>query len=229
MIDLHRISKTYRMGTTAVTALADLDLSIPEQTFTTIVGRSGSGKSTLLHLLAAMDTPTTGTIRVGDWQLNDLDRTQQAQYRREMVGLVFQQFNLVPTMTAWQNVELPLILAGLPPAERPARIEQGLQRVGLGHRMTHRPTELSGGEQQRVALARALVLDPPLLLADEPTGNLDSTTSAEIVALLSELHQSMGKTIVVVTHEPDEFADAATQVVALSDGRRVESAGSMPP
>jgi predicted ABC-type transport system involved in lysophospholipase L1 biosynthesis ATPase subunit len=151
--------------------------------------------------------------------LGALDRDAQARYRRDMVGMIFQQFHLVPTMTAQENVALPLILAGEPPAGRMARAADCLDLVGLASRRTHRPNELSGGEQQRVAIARALVQDPPLLLADEPTGNLDSTTGAQIVDLLARVHEEQGRTVVVVTHHPDEIAHVAERVLTMHDGR----------
>ena len=219
LIHLRGVSKTYRLGATDVQALREVDVRIESGTFVGIVGRSGSGKSTLLHLLAAMDRPTRGEITVGPWQLAGLDRKAQARYRREMVGMVFQQFNLVPSMTALENVALPLVLAGTSPDVRREKAAACLTDVGLAGRLGHRPTELSGGEQQRVALARALVNDPPLLLADEPTGNLDSTTGAEIVRLLERVCREGGKTVVVVTHHPDEIAHATDRVIALHDGR----------
>ena len=210
------------MGTTSVKALDGVDLEIAAHRFTAVVGRSGSGKSTLLHLLAAMDRPTHGEVVVGSWRLSALTRREQARYRREMVGMVFQQFNLIPSMTALQNVELPLLLAGVAPNERRARALRCLDLVDLSHRTTHRPTELSGGEQQRVAIARALVHNPPLLLADEPTGNIDSVTGARIVALLARLHREQGKNVIVVTHHLDEVASVADHIFALHDGRLMD-------
>ncbi len=221
-IRLTDVSRTYPMGTTTVTALENVSLTIAEGEFVAIVGRSGSGKSTLLHLLAALDQPTTGTIQVGDWALGSLGRRAQARYRRTMVGMIFQQFNLIPSMTARENVALPHVLSGTVVAEREARAARCLDLVGLGARTHHRPTELSGGEQQRVAIARALVTDPPLLLADEPTGNLDSTTGTQILELLAEVHRTQGRTILVVTHHPDEVAPFADRILALHDGALVE-------
>ena len=218
-IHLQGVTKAYAMGRETVRALDEVTLSLPEGQFAGIVGPSGSGKSTLLHLLAAMDRPTEGQIAVGDWDLGTLNRTAQARYRREMVGMVFQQFNLVNTMTACENVELPLLLAGVPPRERRAAATDKLAAVGLGDRVDHRPTELSGGEQQRVAIARALVADPPLLLADEPTGNLDSVTGGRIIDLLRAIHEERGKTVVVVTHHPAEIDGVADRLIRLHDGR----------
>ena len=187
-----------------------------------IVGRSGSGKSTLLHLLAALDRPTSGEITVGPWQLSMLSRAEQARYRREMVGIIFQKFHLVPTMTAAENVALPLVLAGAQPEPRRARAAECLALVGLADRAGHRPAQLSGGEQQRIATARALAGEPPLPLADEPTGNLDSETGAQTLRLLRRLHEEHGRTVVVITHHFDEIAGAAEQVLALHDGRLQE-------
>ncbi len=218
-IALRNVSKTYRSGSHIVRALAGVSLAIPTGSFAAIVGRSGSGKSTLLHLLASMDVPSEGEVQVGSWQLGALSRADQARYRREMVGLVFQQFNLVPTMTALQNVTLPLVLAGAVPTGREARARAVLASVGMAHRLEHRPAELSGGEQQRVAIARALVADPPLVLADEPTGNLDSATATQIVELLARINREQGKTVVVVTHHFSEVASVVTQRVELVDGR----------
>jgi len=184
-----------------------------------VVGPSGSGKSTLLYLLAAMDQPTSGSITVGDWSLDGLDSDAQSRYRRTMIGIIFQQFHLVPTMTAQENVALPMILAGVTPEERNERAAECLDMVGLGDRLDHRPSELSGGEQQRVATARALVGDPPLLLADEPTGNLDSETGAQIVDLLEEVNREQNRTVLVVTHHFDEIEHVTERVIRLRDGR----------
>jgi ABC-type lipoprotein export system ATPase subunit len=200
-----------------------VSLTIPAGRFVGVVGPSGSGKTTLLHLLAALDRPSAGTIRVGDWALGTLDDADRARYRRSMVGLVFQQFHLVETMSARENVALPMILAGVPPSARRERAEQVLGQVGLADRLDHRPAELSGGEQQRVALARALVGDPPLLLADEPTGNLDAETGARIVALLDRLHREDDRTVIVVTHAPDEIEGPAQRLLSLRDGALVDA------
>ncbi|MEP0546275.1 MAG: ABC transporter ATP-binding protein [Rhodothermales bacterium] len=216
------VSRSYQRGPTAVHALRDVDLALPPNTFTAVVGRSGSGKSTLMHVLAAMEQPTAGRITVGPWAVTDLDRAERARYRREAVGMIFQRFNLVPSMTALGNVELPLMMAGVGRAERRARAEAALAQVGLAQRIEHRPDELSGGEQQRVAVARALVHDPPLLLADEPTGNLDSQTAEEIVDLLRAIHRE-GRSVLVVTHNLAEFRDAAEWVVRLDDGAVAEA------
>lgn len=221
LVHFDDVSKTYEMGSETVTALSDATLDIPTGQFVAIVGPSGSGKSTFLHLLAAMDGPSTGSIRVGEWALGTLGRSDQAQYRRTMVGIIFQQFHLIPTMTALENVALPMILSGRAPAEREDRAADCLEMVGLGDRLEHLPSQLSGGEQQRVAVARALVSDPPLLLADEPTGNLDSDTGAQIVDLLERVHREQGRTVIVVTHHFDEVEHVAERVIRLQDGRIV--------
>lgn len=216
------VTKTYRQGRTSVHALQAVSLTIPRGQFVGIEGPSGSGKSTLLHLLAALDQPSAGTLQVGDWSLGTLDPSARTQYRRSVVGLVFQQFHLVPTMTARENVALPLLLAGVPPDKRARRAGVSLTRVGLADRKEHRPAELSGGEQQRVATARALVGDPPLLLADEPTGNLDAETGGQIIDLLARLHREQNRTVLVATHHVDEIAAHADRLLRLRDGARVE-------
>lgn len=218
-IRFEHVGKTYTLGSSLVHALREVSFEIAPGAFTAIVGRSGSGKSTLLHVLAAMEKPTAGRITVGGTDLGTLDAKAQARYRREMVGMIFQRFNLVPTMTALDNVALPLILAGAPRVSREQRAEECLALVGLADRAGHRPGELSGGEQQRVAIARALVHDPPLILCDEPTGNLDSATGDQIIALLARVHAEQGKGIVFVTHHPGEIAHLAERTLALVDGR----------
>jgi len=218
LVRLHDVTKTYRRGGTPVHALRDVSLSVDSGAFVGVVGPSGSGKTTLLHLLAALDRPTGGTLQVGNWALGALDDADRARYRRSMVGLVFQEFHLVPTMTARENVALPLLLAGVPPAERTPRAQAALDTVGLADRTAHRPAELSGGEQQRVATARALVGDPPLLLADEPTGNLDAETGDRIIDLLAALCHDHDRTVVVVTHHVEQIEDVAERLFRLRDG-----------
>ena len=217
LVRVDRLVRRYPMGETVVTALDGLDLAIEKGEFVAVVGRSGSGKSTLLHLVGGLDRPTSGDVAVGGRRLTDLSNDDLAAYRRTGVGFVFQFFNLVPTLTALQNVELPMTLAGVAPAERRRRGEALLQRMGLERRLHHRPRELSGGEQQRVSVARALVNDPPLLLADEPTGNLDSKTAAEILGLL----KSLEKTVLMVTHDRALAEGYATRTVEMMDGRKV--------
>ena len=226
-IQLRAVSRIYQRGSHTVHALRDLDLDLAPRSFTAVVGRSGSGKSTLLHALAALEQPTSGSIRVGDWHVTGLDRQERARYRREAVGMIFQRFNLVPAMSALENVTLPLVLAGVATNVRDERARAVLDQVGLSDRLDHRPDELSGGEQQRVAIARALVHDPPLLLADEPTGNLDSQTAEEVVALLDAIHRE-GRSVLVVTHNLAEFEHAADRVVRLSDGTVVEDRALAP-
>lgn len=218
LIRIQGVTKTYQRGRAPVHALRDVSLTISPGQFVGVVGPSGSGKSTLLHLLAALDQPSAGTLQVGNWTLGHLDPSDRAQYRRSMVGLVFQQFHLVPTMTARENVALPLLLAGVAPGERTKRATAALENVSLADRMDHRPAELSGGEQQRVATARALVGDPPLLLADEPTGNLDAETGAQIVELLARLHREHDRTVLVATHHVEEIASHVDRIVHLRDG-----------
>jgi predicted ABC-type transport system involved in lysophospholipase L1 biosynthesis ATPase subunit len=219
LVRVRDVTKTYERGDRSIHALQALSLTVEAGEFVGVVGPSGSGKSTLLHLLAALDQPTTGTIDVGDWSLGALDDAARARYRRSMVGLVFQQFHLVPTLTALENVALPLVLAGVPPTERTPAARRALAQVDLADRLDHRPAALSGGEQQRVATARALVGDPPLLLADEPTGNLDADTGARIVDLLARLHRDHGRTVVVVTHHVAEIEPVAGRLLPLRDGR----------
>lgn len=218
LVEVRNVTKTFRRGQRPVHALQDVSLTIPEGQFLALVGPSGSGKSTLLHLLAALDKPSSGRLQIGNWSLSTLDTPDRARYRRSMVGLVFQQFHLVPTMSAEENVALPLLLAGIPPKERAERAATLLDMVGLADRRSHRPAELSGGEQQRVATARALVGDPPLLLADEPTGNLDDETSARIVELLARVRRRQQRTVIVATHHFAEVESVSERVVRLQDG-----------
>lgn len=221
LVQIRNLTKTYQRGDTTVEALRDVSLTVSEGAFIGVVGPSGSGKSTLLHLLAALDRPTAGYIQVRDWVLNALDGEARSQYRRSMVGLVFQEFHLIPTMTARENVALPLLLSGMPLDERSERARQMLRRVGLSDRRNHPPTELSGGEQQRVAAARALVGDPSLVLADEPTGNLDADTGAQIIDLLSRICRSENRTVVVVTHHREQIDPVADHIYHLRDGALV--------
>jgi putative ABC transport system ATP-binding protein len=218
LVRTDRLSRRYVMGESVLSALDGVTLSFGEGEIAAIIGRSGSGKSTLLQLLGGLDRPTSGEVFVRGRRLAESSEDELALYRRQDVGFIFQFFNLIPTLTALQNVELPLTLAGIPRAERRRRAADLLDRTGLAGRRDHRPAQLSGGEQQRVAIARALVHDPPLLLADEPTGNLDSKTAGEILALLGSLS---GKTILVVTHDRG-LADTFTKrTVELVDGKVV--------
>jgi putative ABC transport system ATP-binding protein len=217
MIQVRDLRKTYQMGEIDVPALRGVSFSIRRGEFVAIMGPSGSGKSTLMNLLGCLDTPSSGRYVLDGLPVDQLDRNLLAAVRNRKIGFVFQQFNLLPRQTARENVALPLVyLGGVTADERRARAEAVLELVGLGERMHHRPKELSGGQQQRVAIARALINQPALLLADEPTGNLDSRSSSEIMALFEELN-SQGITIVVVTHEPDVAAFAA-RVLTVRDG-----------
>jgi ABC-type lipoprotein export system ATPase subunit len=216
LIRLRDVSKVYRKGQHSVRALDAVDLTVPERGMVAIVGPSGSGKSSLLHLIGAMDRPTAGEVIVAGQSLNALPEASLTTFRRQTVGFVFQSFNLIPNLSALENVMLPMEFNGVPRLERHRRATQLLDRVGLAARLTHRPRELSGGEQQRVAIARASANDPPLILADEPTGNLDSQTGERIYALLKAIAQE--RTVVVVTHA-EQLASIADRVVHLKDGR----------
>jgi putative ABC transport system ATP-binding protein len=216
LIELTDVRKTYRTGSLKVPALAGITLSIEEGEYVAVMGPSGSGKSTLMHILGCLDVPTSGSYRLAGEDVGEMSEAQLADVRNRRVGFVFQQFNLLASMPAWRNVELPLSYRGGSRAERRERAITALDRVGLGDRVQHRPGELSGGEQQRVAIARALVTQPDLLLADEPTGNLDSASTGEILGLLDELHGS-DRTIVVITHEAD-VARRSQRTVRMLDG-----------
>ena len=219
-IGVRGLRKTYVMGRIAVHALAGVNLDIHQQSLTVVMGPSGSGKSTLLHLIGGLDRPTSGNIQVGDQALETLDENALAVFRRKSVGFIFQSFNLISSMSALENVEFPMRFARISRKARRSRAAELLDRVGLADRAHHKPTELSGGQQQRVAIARALVNDPPIILADEPTGNLDTASGASIMELLSELHRS-GRTVIVVTHDV-RMTQFATNTVSLLDGLIVE-------
>jgi ABC-type lipoprotein export system ATPase subunit len=221
LIQAEAVSREYRLGETIIRAVNGVSLTVQRGEFLALLGSSGSGKSTLLSLLAGLDRPTSGAIRVQDRNLSELDAEELARYRRETVGMVFQSFNLLPRMTLEENVELPLRLAEVDRNERESRVSEALERVGLGPRRQHRPSELSGGEQQRGALARALVNRPTILFADEPTGNLDSVNGEQILLLLREVQNSLGMTIIMVTHERPLAEEIANRIAVLSDGRLV--------
>jgi putative ABC transport system ATP-binding protein len=216
VIDLRSVTKTYGNGKIEVTALSGVDLIVERGEFVAIMGPSGSGKSTLMNIIGCLDVPTRGRFLLDGVDVRTLDEAALAQARLRKLGFVFQSFNLIPRTNTLSNVELPLIYAGVKPKERRARALAALEAVGLADRADHLPSELSGGQQQRAAVARALVSDPALLLADEPTGNLDSTSTAEVMALFAKLHAE-GRTVVLITHE-DEVASYASRVVRLRDG-----------
>jgi len=220
-ISLTDVSKTYRRGQQRVDVLRSLDLQVGSGEFLALMGPSGSGKTTLLNLIGGLDTPTSGTIKVNQQRIDQLTRSQLAAWRSQSVGFIFQFYNLMPTLTALQNVALPLLLSRSAKAQRNRRAEIALQLVGLAERISHRPAELSGGQQQRVAIARAIVADPAFLICDEPTGDLDRESAAGVMDLLQRLNREHGKTIVMVTHDP-KAAGYATRVVHLDKGELLE-------
>jgi putative ABC transport system ATP-binding protein len=218
-IRIQEVSRHYAMGTALIRAVDEVTLEVRAGEFLALLGSSGSGKSTLLNLMAGLDRPTSGAIFANGRDLAQMDSQELARHRCQTVGMVFQAFNLLPRMTLEENVELPLRLAEVERSERASRVRDALERVHLGARLRHRPGELSGGEQQRAALARALVNQPKILLADEPTGNLDSRTGEQILELLREINQSLRMTMVMVTHERALAARFAHRIVTLADGR----------
>ncbi|HEX6537691.1 MAG TPA: ABC transporter ATP-binding protein [Candidatus Dormibacteraeota bacterium] len=220
IIRLETVSKVYGSGDAAVNALDDVSLSIREGDFVTVIGPSGSGKSTLMHILGCLDIPTTGHYRFAGEDVSRMSEVQLAHVRNRRIGFVFQQFHLLAGIPAWRNVELPLLYRRA--SERRAAAMRVLDQVGLANRVDHRPNQLSGGQQQRVAIARALVTDPTVILADEPTGNLDSQSSREVLGLLTSLHEA-GHTIILITHDPN-VAGIARRVLVMSDGRLHEEA-----
>jgi putative ABC transport system ATP-binding protein len=211
------LTREYQMGAEVVRALRGVDLEVHRNEYVAIMGPSGSGKSTMMNLIGCLDTPSAGQYWLNGLEVSQMSDDELARVRNREIGFVFQTFNLLPRATALHNVELPLIYAGLPTKERRERAADALRAVRLEDRMHHKPNELSGGQRQRVAIARALVTEPSIILADEPTGNLDSTTSEDIMRVLAELHQSRGQTIIMVTHEHD-IAQHAARVVTLHDG-----------
>ncbi len=225
MIELHQVSRRYQRGADEVHALEDVSLQIPDGTFMALMGPSGSGKSTLLNLIAGLDQPSSGTVKVGEQVLSGLSEDQLAAWRAAHVGFVFQFYNLIPVLSAVENVEVPLLLTRLAKADRRRHAELALNIVGLADRKHHLPNQLSGGEQQRVAIARAVVVDPALIVADEPTGDLDAKNADEILALLRQLKNEFHKTIVMVTHDPraERYVD---QIFHLDKGVLVDGAAA---
>ena len=219
VLRLESVSKDYGSGDATVHALVDVDLTVQQGDFVAVMGPSGSGKSTLMHLLGCLDVPSRGRYLFGGEDVGEMGETRLARLRNRRIGFVFQQFQLLPEMSAWRNVELPLLYRS--GRDRRALALRALESVGLSHRVEHRPTQLSGGQQQRVAMARALVTDPDLILADEPTGNLDSASSRDVLGLLRELNDQ-GRTIVLITHDPN-VAGIARRYCAMADGRLTET------
>jgi len=216
---LDQVSRHYAMGESVIRAVDDVSITVANGEFLALLGSSGSGKSTLLNLIAGLDRPSSGAVIAHGQDLSKMSSLELARYRRQTVGMVFQSFNLLPRMTLEENVELPLRLAEVERSERATRVREALQRVGLDKRIGHRPSELSGGEQQRTAIARALVNRPKILLADEPTGNLDSTTGESILTLLREIQKNPGMTIVMVTHERNLAEHFADRLAIMGDGK----------
>ena len=227
LIEIENVWKIYELGDVSVTALADVSLEIARGEFTAIMGASGSGKSTLMNVIGCLDRPTRGCYRLDGADVSTLTPDQRAEIRNKKIGFVFQSFNLIPRTSALENVELPLFYGDLPLAEQRARARQALAAVGLADREHHVPNQLSGGQQQRVAIARALVNRPSLILADEPTGNLDTKTSIEILGLFRQLNESQGITVVLVTHEPD-IAPYAERIITFRDGHVISDVRQCP-
>jgi putative ABC transport system ATP-binding protein len=221
IVEIRELTKTYLQGEIKVTALNSVSLDIATGEFLALMGPSGSGKSTLLHILAGVDRPTSGSCRVQGVNVPNLNESDLADWRNQNVGFVFQTFNLIPVLTAFENVELPLLLTKLNRKERRAQVETALSLVGLGDRMKHLPRQLSGGQEQRVAIARALVTDPVLIVADEPTGNLDHNSANEVLTILQSLSKQMSKTVIMVTHDP-KAAAFSSRTVHLEKGELVK-------
>jgi putative ABC transport system ATP-binding protein len=222
ILEARNVTREYRMSAETVQALSDVSVTIDHGEFIAIIGTSGSGKSTLLNLFGGLDRPTSGEIFFDGQSLSPLSSREMSRYRLKRVGMIFQNFNLIPTMTARENVSLALAFAGLSKNDRRKRALELLDRVGLSHRAEHRPSELSGGEQQRVSIARAIANEPHVLLADEPTGNLDSSRASEVIGLLDQMRRRDGKTIMLVTHDRELAGNYASRIVRLKDGKIVD-------
>lgn len=217
VLELQEVRKVYKVGALEVEALRGISLSVDVGSFVAIMGPSGSGKSTLMHILGCLDAPTSGSYHLSGLDISDATETELSEIRNRRIGFVFQAFNLLPMLNAWRNVELPLIYGGVGKHLRKEKAYAALEQVGLTDRADHRPSQLSGGQQQRIAIARAIVTDPAIILADEPTGNLDSSAAADVLSLFKEMHQS-GRTVVLITHER-EVADTSSRIVHVRDGR----------
>ena len=216
ILEVNHLSKTYGKGDTMVKALDDVSFSVEQGEFVAIIGPSGSGKSTLLHILGGVDTPTSGNVIVGEEDISKLNETALAIFRRRQIGLVYQFYNLIPILTVEENLTLPLLLDGRKPDKK--QIETLVNRLGLSNRLTHLPNQLSGGQQQRVSIGRALINNPALMLADEPTGNLDSENSKEIVSLLRQFNKELNQTVIIITHD-EKIALSADRIISIEDGK----------
>jgi len=224
MIELHQVEREFRVGDETVHALADVDLQVPDGDYISVMGPSGSGKSTLLNVLGLLDRPSTGSYRLDGTETTELAEEQRAALRRERIGFVFQAFHLVPRLNAADNIALPMLLAGIPPRQREERVQEVLTSLDLSDRAQHRPDQLSGGQRQRVAIGRAIIMRPGLLLADEPTGNLDEHSGQEVISMLEQLNRN-GITLMVVTHDPD-IGERARRRIRMRDGRIEDDARS---
>ncbi len=222
LIQCRKLTRSFQKGETTITPLAELDLDVAQGEFLALMGPSGSGKTTLLNLIAGIDTPTAGRLTIDGHELASMSRSQQAVWRAEYVGYIFQLYNLVPTLTAYENVELPLLLHRLSRKQRHRKVALALELVGVADRHDHFPRQLSGGQEQRVAIARAIVADPQILVADEPTGDLDAHSAKSVMALLTRLNEELGKTLVMVTHDP-HCAEYAGKILHLEKGRLIEA------
>ena len=227
LIEFRQVCKTYQMGDTTVRAADHISMRIEKGEFVAIVGQSGSGKSTCMNIIGCLDVPTAGSYRLNGREVGNMSGNEQAEVRNEMLGFIFQQYNLLPRLNLMENVEVPLVYAGVSRAERHARAREVLEQVGLGDKLKNRPNQLSGGQQQRVSIARALVRNPPVILADEPTGALDSHTGREVLGLLQQLHKQ-GHTVVLITHD-NSIAVQADRIIRLEDGRVVYDGDSHAP